>query len=79
MNDLASKYGGEVDFTVIYTHKAHPGQQYHRYTSFEQKCGHAQDAERYESIERDVLVDEVEGMVHCAHDTLFNSVSVIGA
>ena len=78
MNELAAAYGDDVDFYVVYTREAHPGQQYHRHTSFEQKRRHALDAQRDESIERDVLIDDVEGTMHRAYDSLPNSVYVIG-
>lgn len=78
MDELARRYDGAVDFYVVYTREAHPGQRYHRHTSFEQKCQHARDAKQYESIERVVLVDDIEGTMHRTYDSLPNSVYVIG-
>lgn len=52
---------------------------YSRWTiSWAQKCQHARDAKREESIERDVLVDDVDGTMHRAYDSLPNSAYVIG-
>lgn len=78
MNALAEKYGNDVEFYVVYTREAHPGQRYHRHTSFEQKCQLARDTTDLESIDRTVLVDDVEGTMHRQYDSLPNSVYVIG-
>ena len=78
MDELAKKYADGVDFYVVYTREAHPGQRYHRHTSFEQKCQHARDAKAAESIDRTVLVDDVDGTMHRQYDALPNSVYAIG-
>lgn len=78
MDKLAEKYEDEVDFYVVYSREAHPGQRYHRHTSFDQKCRHARDAKDNESINRDILVDDVDGSMHRGYDALPNSVYVIG-
>jgi len=78
MNDLAAEYGDEVDFYVVYTREAHPGNRYHRHTSFEQKCQHARDAKRTESVNRGVLVDDLEGTMHRAYGSLPNSAYLVG-
>lgn len=78
MDELASRYENDVNFYVVYSREAHPGQRYHRHTSFEQKYQYARDVKRDESIERDVLVDDVDGTMHRGYDSLPNSVYVVG-
>jgi len=78
MDDLASQYEDRIKFYVVYTREAHPGQRYHRHTSLAQKRRHARDAKREEEIDREVLVDDVDGSMHRAYDSLPNAVYVIG-
>lgn len=78
MDELARTYAEQVDFYVVYTREAHPGANYHRHTSFEQKLRHAMDTRAYEAIERPILVDDVNETMHRAYDSLPNSVHIIG-
>lgn len=78
MHALARKYAADVDFYVIYSREAHPGQNYPAHRSFEQKLSNAADARREEGIERTVLVDDPDGSMHRAYDAMPNSAYVIG-
>lgn len=71
---LAERYAGDV----LYVREAHPGNRYGPHQNFTEKATNARDAKRDESIERTVLVDDIDGPIHRAYDSLPNSVYVIG-
>lgn len=78
MDELARWYDGQVDFYVVYTREAHPGQDYPGHRSFEEKLANAADARREESIERTILVDNLAGTMHRQYTPLPNAAYVIG-
>lgn len=77
MNALAERYE-QVDFYVVYTREAHPGQDYPAHRSLEEKMSSATDACKYESIDRTVLVDDIDGQMHTQYVSLPNAAYVIG-
>jgi peroxiredoxin len=78
MDALAEKYADGVDFYVVYTREAHPGQNYPAHRCLEEKLSNAADASQYESIARTVLVDGVDGTMHTQYVALPNAVYLIG-
>jgi peroxiredoxin len=78
MDALANKYADEVDFYVIYTREAHPGQDYPAHRNLDEKLSNAVDACEYESIDRTILVDEINGAMHTRYVSLPNAAYVIG-
>ena len=68
-----------VSFAFLYTREAHPGDKYPHHTSFEQKLAHARDMVSLWGIRRKVLVDDLDGAVHCAYGTLPNMTYIVGA
>ena len=73
MDALAKKRAPEqVGAIFIYTHEAHPGENYPHHTSFEQKLRHAGDMQAKLSLQRPVLVDSLEGDCHRAYGSMPN-------
>jgi len=77
MDALARAYD-DVDFYVVYTREAHPGQRYSAHTCLEEKLSNAAAARDAESIERTVLVDGVAGTMHKQYVSMPNAAYVIG-
>lgn len=78
MDALARTYAEEASFYVVYTREAHPGQDYPAHRSLEEKLSNAADACEYESIDRTVLVDDVDGRMHRRYVALPNAAYLIG-
>ena len=78
MDVLAKKYSERVGFYVIYVREAHPGQNYPAHQSFTQKLSCAKDMRRLESVERTILIDELNGTMHQDYGAMPNSVYIIG-
>jgi len=78
MDRLADAYADEVDFYVVYTREAHPGLNYPAHQTLDEKRGRAAAACRTESIDRTMLVDDVDGRMHRLYVPLPNSVYLIG-
>lgn len=79
MNGVADKYREEVDFYVLYTREAHPGQNYPAHQSLEAKLQCAADLVQAEGVVRTILVDGVGGETHQAYGAMPNSVYLIGS
>lgn len=79
MNELARRYGDRVNFAVVYTREAHPGQDVPAHRSIEEKRANAAAARREEGIERTVLVDSLEGTTHRAYTAMPNAAYVVGS
>lgn len=78
MDALADRYAGDVDFYVVYTREAHPGQHYPAHRTLDEKRSNAADACDLESVDRTVLVDDVAGTMHTQYTSLPNAVYLIG-
>ena len=77
---MAEEYAGrDVSFVFLYTREAHPGGKYPQHSTLEQKLSHARDMATRWSIERTMLVDDLEGTVHCAYGSLPNMTYIVGA
>lgn len=79
MNVLADQYAGKIDFYVLYTREAHPGQNYPAHRSLDAKLQCAADLVREEGVGRTLLVDDVDGKIHQAYGAMPNSVYLIGS
>ena len=68
MKEIAQRYAQEnVASIFLYTHEAHPGENYPHLTSIEQKLRHAHDLRVKIGVERPILVDSLDGACHRAY------------
>jgi len=73
MNALAKKYvDRNVGSIFLYTHEAHPGENYPHLTSMEQKIRHAEDLRDKLGVTRPILVDALDGACHRAYGSMPN-------
>ena len=73
MNAIAEKYAGQnIGSIFLYTHAAHPGENYQRLTSMEQKFRHARDLRDVLGVTRPILVDALDGACHRAYGSMPN-------
>ncbi len=76
MDKLQEKFE-DVEFILLYTREAHPGENYDAHESFQDKLDRAREfAEDYD-IERNVLVDDIEGTAHRKYGGMPNSIHII--
>jgi hypothetical protein len=73
LNAVADKYAGhDVGSVFIYTHEAHPGENYPHLTSMEQKLEHARALRDILGVTRPILVDALDGACHRAYGSMPN-------
>ena len=73
MNALAEKVADKkVNSIFLYTHEAHPGENYPHLTSMEQKLRHAHALRDVYGVSRPILVDALDGACHRAYGSLPN-------
>lgn len=73
MNKLASDFAPKgVRSVFIYTHEAHPGENYPHLTSMEQKYRHAQALRDVYGVNRPILLDSLDGACHRAFGCMPN-------
>lgn len=73
MNGLAEKFASQnVGFYFIYTHEAHPAENYPHLTSMEQKFRHAQDLRDKLGVTRPILLDSLDGQCHRMYGSMPN-------
>lgn len=73
MNDLADRYAGrEVGSIFLYTHEAHPGEQYPHLTSMTQKRRHAAALRDVYGVTRPIWIDALDGACHRAYGSMPN-------
>jgi len=73
MNAIAQKYtDDDVGSIFLYTHEAHPGENYPHHTSFEQKLRHAQALHDEYGVTRPIWVDALTGDCHRAYGSMPN-------
>lgn len=77
MNRLAASYADSVAFSLIYVREAHPGHRCGPHDSMDEKRSLAREVAPDVST-RAVLLDDLDGSVHQAFDTLPNSVHLVG-
>ncbi|MBI5823418.1 MAG: hypothetical protein HZB18_05270 [Chloroflexi bacterium] len=65
MNAIADRYAAHnIGSIFLYTHEAHPGENYPHLTSMEQKFRHAYDLRDVLGVTRPILVDALDGACH---------------
>ena len=74
---LFHEFGDLIRFVSVYTREAHPGENFPHHTSDDQKMRHACDWVRQDKIPWTVVVDDLDGRVHCAYDEMPNSIYLI--
>jgi hypothetical protein len=73
MDSLSDRYAEEgVGSVFLYTHEAHPGEHYPHHTSIEQKLAHARGFRDNFEIQRQILVDALDGSCHRAYGSMPN-------
>lgn len=73
MNSIAERYADDgVGSIFLYTHEAHPGENYPHLTSMEQKFRHAQALRDVYGVTRPILLDSLDGGCHRAYGSMPN-------
>ncbi len=73
MNEIADRYSDrEVGSVFLYTHEAHPGENYPHLSSMEQKYRHAHALREILGVTRPILVDALDGACHRAYGSMPN-------
>lgn len=73
MNKLAEQYAPHnVGSIFLYTHEAHPGENYPHLTSMAQKYAHAKDLRDKLGVSRPILLDALDGACHRAYGSMPN-------
>src|SRR3970282_950304 len=74
MNALAERFSERgVASIFLYTHEAHPGENYPHLTSMEQKFRHARALRDTLGVMRPILVDALDGACHRAYGSMPNT------
>ena len=78
MNDLANRFAKhDVGSIFLYTHEAHPGENYPHLTSMEQKFQHAEALRDILGVTRPILVDALDGACHRGFGSMPNMTWII--
>ena len=65
MNELADRFAEHgVGSVFLYTHEAHPGENYPHQTSMDQKFAHAAELRDKLGVSRPILLDSLDGACH---------------
>jgi hypothetical protein len=73
MNALAEEYADQkIGSVFLYTHEAHPGENYLHLTSIDQKFRHAEALRDVLNVSRPILVDALDGACHRAYGSMPN-------
>ena len=73
MNGIADKYADQgVGSIFLYTHEAHPGENYPHLTSMEQKREHAHELRDTLGVTRPIVVDALDGACHRTYGSMPN-------
>jgi hypothetical protein len=73
MNALADRVAEHgVGSIFLYTHEAHPGENYPHHTSIEQKLRHAQSLRDVLKVTRLIVVDALDGACHRTYGSMPN-------
>lgn len=76
MNELAQDYP-EIEFLVLYTREAHPGERIGPHRTLSDKIKRAEEARSRFGERRTILVDSIEGTAHLAYGALPDMVYII--
>lgn len=73
MNAVAAQFVEKgIGSIFVYTHEAHPGENYPHITSMEEKFAHARDLRDKLNVTRQILVDALDGACHRAYGSMPN-------
>ena len=73
MNKIASDFASKgVGSVFVYTHEAHPGENFPHLTSMEQKYRHAHALRDIYGVSRPILLDSLDGACHRAFGSMPN-------
>jgi hypothetical protein len=73
MNKIASNFALKgVGSVFVYTHEAHPGENYPHLISMEQKVRHAKALRDIYGVSRPILLDSLDGACHRAFGSMPN-------
>jgi len=73
MNAVADRYSDlGIGSVLVYTHEAHPGENYPHLTSMEQKSRHAAAMRDILGVTRPIYVDALDGACHRAYGSMPN-------
>ena len=73
MNAIADRFTvQEVGSIFLYTHEAHPGENWGHWTSMEQKFKHARALRDILRVTRPILLDSLDGACHRAYGSMPN-------
>ena len=73
MNAAAERFAGQgVGSVFLYTHEAHPGENYPHLTSMEQKFKHATALRDVYGVSRPIVLDALDGACHRAYGSMPN-------
>jgi len=73
MDALATRFASQsIGSIFLYTHEAHPGEQYPPLTSMEQKFRHANALRDVYNVSRSIIVDDLDGACHRAYGSMPN-------
>ena len=73
MNALADEFATQkVGSIFLYTHEAHPGENYPHLTSMTQKTAHAYELRDELGVTRPILLDALDGACHRAYGSMPN-------
>jgi hypothetical protein len=70
---IHERYAGQgVGSIFLYTHEAHPGENFPHLSTMEQKFRHAQALQEIYGVTRPILVDALDGACHRAYGSMPN-------
>ena len=73
MNEIADKYAeAGVGSIFLYTHEAHPGENYPPHRSMEDKIRHARDLRDKLGVTRPIYLDALDGACHRRYGSMPN-------
>ena len=73
MNELAEQFSKQgVGSFFLYTHEAHPGENYPHLTSMAQKYEHAMDLRDKSGVTRPIILDALDGACHRTYGSMPN-------
>lgn len=78
LNELSQRYRDQgFEFFTIYVREPHPGENYGPHRTWEQKLRFAQDCREQDGVQTRLLVDDLEGTVHCLYGSMPNMIYVV--
>jgi len=79
MEDLHARYADRAVRSVfVYTHEAHPGENYRHHTSMDDKRANAKAFVEHSDIRREMYLDDLEGTAHRTYGGLPNMTWIVG-